>query len=282
MDDERKRIQLETAKLQLEREKLALQSERDRITRNARIADSTREIFQGTAAVGAAAADTSAWLLKALLTLVFRVIGWGLMSLLVCLAIVIFVRKDIPGDIQFKLGYFLGSGGWIIIVIGIIIGFLLQRKTSAPQSAATEQAPMAQPALSAANSQTSGPAKHRDRQFLVELVRVTLVAAVVIIGFFAALIGMFVYATQLVLWGGLIAVGAVVVIINSVASCSQRSSQDTNEPSTERRTFVGSWVGTQKDWQDWRAQAGIPKLFLFLVGMAALGVLIAALERFLK
>ena len=143
MDDELKRIQLETAKLQLEREKLALQSERDRITRNARIVDSTREIVQGTAAVGAAAAGTSAWLLKTLLTLLFRVIGWGLMSLLVCLAIVIFLRKDIPGDIQFKLGYFLGSGGWMLIVIGIIVGFLLPSKTSAPQSAATEQAPMA-------------------------------------------------------------------------------------------------------------------------------------------
>ena len=200
MDDELKRIQLETAKLQLERQKLALQSERDRITRNARIADSTREIVQGTAAVGAAVADTSAWLLKALLTLIFRVVGWGLMSLLVCLAIVIFFRKDIPGDIQYKLGYFLGSGGWMIIVIGIIVGFLLPRRTSARQSAATEQAPMTHPVSSAVNSKTS----------------------------------------------------------------------------------VRSWVGTQKDWRDWRAQGGISKFLLSLVGIAALGFLIAALERLLK
>ena len=200
MDDELKRIQLETAKLQLEREKLALQSERDRVTRNALIADSTREIVQGTTAVGAAAVGVSAWLLKALLTIIFRVTGWGLMSLLVCLAIVIFFREDFPGDIQFKLGYFLGSGGWMIIVIGIVVGLLLPRKTSAPQSAATEQAPMARPASSATNSQTT----------------------------------------------------------------------------------VGSWVGTKKDWRDWRAQGGISKFFVSLVGMAALGFLIAAIERILK
>ena len=200
MNDELKQIQLETAKLQLEREKLALQFERDRITRNARIADSAREIVQGTAAVGTAAAGASSWLLKTLLTLIFRVIGWGLSSLLVCLAIVIFLRKDIPGDIQFKLGYFLGSGGWMIIVIGIILGFILPRKTSAPQSLATERALMAHPVSSAANSQAS----------------------------------------------------------------------------------VRSWLGTQKDWRDWRAQGGISKFFVSLVGVAALGFLIAVIDRLLK
>jgi hypothetical protein len=129
MDDELKRIQLETAKLQLEREKLALQAERDRLARKSRIADSTRDIVQGTAAVGSAAASASARLLKSLISLLLRAIGWGILSTLLCVAIVMLLRTDIPGDIQFKLGYFLGSGGWMIIVIGVLVGLLLPRRT---------------------------------------------------------------------------------------------------------------------------------------------------------
>jgi hypothetical protein len=128
MDDELKRIQLETAKLQLERERLALQAERDRLNRNARIARSTRDLMQGTAAAGAVAADATARILKAVLWFIMRAIGWGTMALILCLAIVIFIRMDLPGDLEYKLGYFLGSGGWMIILIGVVVGLLLPKK----------------------------------------------------------------------------------------------------------------------------------------------------------
>jgi len=62
------------------------------------------------------------------LKLVLRILGWACLGAILSAVLVLVFRADLPGDFQYRYGYFLGSGGWMIILIGCVVGLLMPRR----------------------------------------------------------------------------------------------------------------------------------------------------------
>lgn len=128
MEDELKRVELETAKLRLERERLELDEARGRRARNERVAEATREAVKSTVAIGADVASAGMSTIGFLLMLLLRLLGWACLGAILCAILVLVFRKDFPGSFEYRFGSFLGSGGYMVILIGCIVGLLMPKR----------------------------------------------------------------------------------------------------------------------------------------------------------
>lgn len=129
MDDELKKIEIETARIRLERERMAYQNELDKQNRNKRASNTAVNAINITRTASLNAASIIFIGLKyafsALLGGAFATYGSYL-----------WVSKNRGGsnidDWNFNFGYWAGSGGWIFILLGAICGGLVMWLMTAP------------------------------------------------------------------------------------------------------------------------------------------------------
>lgn len=116
MDDDLKRIELQAAKIRLERDQLLLENERDRRRRVERVTEVAQGAFDATKQVGGVVASAAGTLIGFVITTLITLVVSGLFGLLVSTAWVAISPRKTPGDFQYQLGFFLGGGGWVVIV----------------------------------------------------------------------------------------------------------------------------------------------------------------------
>ena len=111
-DDELKNIEIEIARLKLERERIYLQDEKDKRSRNA-----------NTIIAAQSAISSTGNTLKKVLKFILGSIFGAIVSSYVCF---LWVSKNRGGENfsewTFNFGYWLGSGGFILIVVCAILG----------------------------------------------------------------------------------------------------------------------------------------------------------------
>jgi hypothetical protein len=124
MDDELRKIEIETARIRLERERLALQDEINKRNLNDRVANVAQNAINRTRDIGVSAVDTSTSVLKYAFAAFFGAAGTGAIA-----GIWILATKS-SWDIRkfaFDFGFWAGSGGWILLLVGGLIGIYLAR-----------------------------------------------------------------------------------------------------------------------------------------------------------
>lgn len=130
MNDELKKIEIETARLRLERERLAYEEQLDKRNRSRRVSAATQQAFDTTKDVGSVALGASVSLFKIAFGFLLGAAGWALA------AAFIFVVDPKITNFGFHYGYWAGSGGWVLILFGGITGalFASQKKKAISQS----------------------------------------------------------------------------------------------------------------------------------------------------
>ncbi len=116
MDDDLKRIELQAAKIRLEREQLLLENERDRRHRVERASAVAQSAVDSTKQIGRVVGSATAKLIRFAIATAVTLVLSGLFGLLLSAAWVAVSPRATQGDFEYQLGFFLGGGGWMVIV----------------------------------------------------------------------------------------------------------------------------------------------------------------------
>ena len=121
MEDDLQKIEIETAKIRLERERLALRQEMSRANMGERVAESAHSAIRSTKLIGVSTLKTSATIAKYLLS---ALIGITLMSSVGALWVIATKSNWTTHGFGFNFGYWLGSGGAVLVLTSGIAGML--------------------------------------------------------------------------------------------------------------------------------------------------------------
>ena len=135
MNDELKSIEIETARIRMERERLALQDDLDRRKRSAKVADVSQAVMETTFAAGEVATGVALTATK----LISKALLGALVAAALCFVWV--AAQQWKGDfrlLMFDYGYWMGSGGFILVLV-FAIGYPLTSSggTNAGERSAT-------------------------------------------------------------------------------------------------------------------------------------------------
>ncbi len=129
MDDELKKIEIETARIRLERERIAYQNELDKQNRNKRASNTAVNAINMTRTASMNAANIFFLGLKYAFS---ALVGAAVATY----ASYLWVSKNRGGsnvdDWNYNFGYWAGSGGWIFILLGAICGGLFMWLKNTP------------------------------------------------------------------------------------------------------------------------------------------------------
>lgn len=141
MEDELKNIGIETARIRMERERLALQDDLDRRKRNAKVADAAQTVMETTLAAGGVATVVALTATKLVSKALFGAIVAGALSFAWVAA---HQWKGDFGRLTWDYGYWLGSGGFVFILV-CAIGYPLFSSGGTSTGVGTSAAPVVAP-----------------------------------------------------------------------------------------------------------------------------------------
>ena len=117
MDNDLRQIELVTARTRLEREQLMLQNERDKRRRVEAAISTGKEVAGVAADIGTGVVNVIGVTVRFTLRVIVKLFVGAAFGLAVCSVLVLFGAGGNVGGFQYRLGFFLGGDGWIVVAV---------------------------------------------------------------------------------------------------------------------------------------------------------------------